>query len=125
MEDGSGSEEAGEQALHSPWDQGGWGVQKHAAAQEEEIRSHDEGGAPSIRGGQAGDGAEGSGHCPARLVPAVRKDCGNFASLPSSGSILSGDKEEDMVDSIHAHLKSARETVHHNGQVQMNKFVIT
>ena len=47
------------------------------------------------------------------------------ATLPSSGSILSGDKEEDMVDSIHAHLKSARETVHHNGQVQMNKFVIT
>jgi DNA polymerase alpha subunit A len=50
----------------------------------------------------------------------LSKDCGNFALK----RILSGDKEEDVVDSIHAHLKSVRETVH-NGQVPMNKFVIT
>jgi len=50
----------------------------------------------------------------------LSKDCGNFALQ----KILSGAKQEDVVDAIHAHLRQVKEMVT-SGQVPINKFVIT
>jgi len=50
----------------------------------------------------------------------LSKDCGNFAL----NQILSGARQEDVVDAIHAHLRQVKEAVA-SGSVPINKFVIT